>query len=149
MAKKGEYTISLNGTQICVTKEVFEVYTNTARRMRYYEYDLKVGRLIKKDGKEMLMPSKEDSYDRLEEAGSAPGTSEDVVIGALIEKQQKQCLYEALRELGENEFAILFEIYWNGKSERELSLQTGVPQKTINDRKRRILAKLKQKLKDM
>ncbi len=38
---------------------------------------------------------------------------------------------------------LIVELYLHGKSERQISRETGVPQRTINDRKRKILSKLK------
>lgn len=38
---------------------------------------------------------------------------------------------------------LIVELYLHGKSERQMSRETGVPQRTINDRKRKILSKLK------
>lgn len=41
---------------------------------------------------------------------------------------------------------LIHELFYNGKSERELSAMIAVPQKTINDRKRKILAKLRRQM---
>ncbi len=149
MSQKHNYFISIHGVRVPVSQQVYETYHKTARRIRYYEHDIKVGRVRKKDGKEKLLPSKEDSYDRLDLAGGAPATGVDDVVNEVVAHLTRQRLYDVLRELPQEEFNILVEIFWNEKSERALSTETGIPQKTINDRKRRILQKLKKKLYDL
>lgn len=146
MANEREYSVYINGVKVPVAKDVYVAYYKAARRIRYYEHDIKVGRIRKKDGREEYLPSKEDSYDRLDEVGFAPCTGIDDVVEEVWKRIQRQCLYAALDKLAPGEFEILFEIFWNEKSERALSGETGVPQKTINDRKRRILNRLKKML---
>lgn len=48
--------------------------------------------------------------------------------------------------LNPNEYELIDALFFRSLSEREWSAETGIPQKTINDRKRRILAKLKKLL---
>ena len=52
-------------------------------------------------------------------------------------------LYQCLNLLTKDEFDLIRALYFEGKSERIWSAETGLPQKTINNRKRVILAKLK------
>ncbi len=149
MPQEQDFYIFIEGARVLVSKEVYETYHKMARRIRYYEHDIKVGRIRRKEGKEAYYPSKEDSYDRLEEVGAAPATDADEVADEVMIRHVQQRLYDILAELNPEEFNILFEIFWNEKSERALSAETGIPQKTINDRKRRILQKLRQKLHDL
>ncbi|MCL2530744.1 MAG: sigma-70 family RNA polymerase sigma factor [Oscillospiraceae bacterium] len=51
-------------------------------------------------------------------------------------------LLAALYELPQKELALIYALYFEGKTERQLSDETGIPRKTINDRRRKILGKL-------
>lgn len=55
-------------------------------------------------------------------------------------------LLKLLKELDSDEWGIIDAIYHKGKSEREFSAETGIPQKTVNYRKRKVLAKLRKLL---
>lgn len=61
----------------------------------------------------------------------------------LIEQEQLWKLRMALVALTPEERLLIHELFFNGKSERTLSAMIAVPQKTINDRKKRILLKLR------
>lgn len=61
--------IWISGQLVEVTDEVYAAYTKGDRKMRYFENDLKTERfLLTKDGRlEQIIPSREDSLDRLME----------------------------------------------------------------------------------
>ena len=61
----------------------------------------------------------------------------------VADKLCRQTLRCALHTLSDEEYHLISAIYISGKTEREYSEETGIPQKTINDRKRRILEKIK------
>lgn len=77
-----------------------------------------------------------DSFDFI--ADETVNVEETVVHRMLLDK-----LRSALSLLSEDERSLINAIFFCGLSEREWSKASGIPQKTINDRKRRILAKLK------
>jgi hypothetical protein len=52
-------------------------------------------------------------------------------------------LYMCLDLLSKDEFKLIYALYFEKKTEREWSAITGLPQKTINDRKWSILRKIK------
>lgn len=64
---------------------------------------------------------------------------EDQVVDAIMAAKLHTCLKLLLPE----ERNLIMAIFFEGKSERKLSQEISVPQKTINDRKRKILRKLK------
>lgn len=69
---------------------------------------------------------------------------EDKILdNIMIEK-----LLKSLAVLNYDERNLIDAIYYQGKSEREVSAETGIPQKTINYRKRKILDKLKKLLEN-
>lgn len=65
----------------------------------------------------------------------------------VVEQVERILMTDKLRKclplLAEEEQELLHALFYQRKSEREWSAETGIPQKTINDRKRRILGKLK------
>ncbi len=65
------------------------------------------------------------------------------IVDNLIHQEQLEALWIALQSLLEDERSLIDELFLNDKSERELSAMFSVPQKTINDRKKRILLKLR------
>ena len=71
-------------------------------------------------------------------ADEAVNVAETVVHRMMLER-----LRSALAMLSEDEQKLVNAIFFQELSEREWSSISGIPQKTINDRKRKILAKLK------
>lgn len=71
--------------------------------------------------------------------------NDDSVEAIVFRRIEFETLYKALSSLAEDEYALICALYLQEKplTEREFSRETGVPQKTINDRKSRILKKLK------
>lgn len=68
-------------------------------------------------------------------------------VAELVEnKIMLEKLKECLSSLKAEEHDLINALFFRNLSEREWSAETGIPQKTINDRKRRILAKLKKLL---
>ena len=57
-------------------------------------------------------------------------------------KDMLQRLRNAMGKLEHDEASLIHALFYEGLSERQLSKRTGIPQRTIHDRKRRILVKL-------
>lgn len=72
-----------------------------------------------------------------------PDVCDTVVENIMTDKPGK-----LLQSLNQDEKLLIHALYFEGKSERKVSEETGMPQKTINDRKRRIIAKLKKLLEN-
>ena len=66
----------------------------------------------------------------------------------VIHKIMLDRLRGCLSFLSETDRQLLESIYFKEMSEREFSKISGIPQRTVNDRKRRILAKLKKYLEN-
>lgn len=78
---------------------------------------------------------------------------EDILTDPLVDIQEQvesdimaDKLHRCLSLLEQDEQTLIEALYFQGFSEHEWSRKTGIPQKTINDRKRRILGKLKKLL---
>ena len=128
-----------------LSKEIIEVLEKSDRQMEYLQYDIKAGRcrIDSVSGTVTYLPSREDSYERLLEESrqfTANGESVDdvAVKNVMIEK-----MLTCLKQLSTEEQELIAALFYKGKSERRVSGETGVPQRTIHDRKVKILAKLK------
>ena len=62
---------------------------------------------------------------------------------SLVEKIEKEELHKAIQKLTKEERVFIKALFFDGYSEREWSRITGIPQKTINNRRRKIIDKLK------
>lgn len=62
----------------------------------------------------------------------------------LVKQDEVQRLKEALLLLDKDEQMLINELFLLEISERVLSVETGIPQKTINNRKKKVLLKLKE-----
>ena len=70
MAEREKYYIGLNGQIFEVNKEPYDTYYKGQRKEKYFTYDLKQEhtRVDKETGEIIVIPSREDSYERLLEA---------------------------------------------------------------------------------
>ncbi|HEY9161004.1 MAG TPA: sigma-70 family RNA polymerase sigma factor [Desulfomonilia bacterium] len=128
-----------------LSDEIIEVLEKSDRKMDYQQYDLKIERyrIDYAKGTVTYLPSREDSFDRLLEenrqfAADAEGVEDAAVKAVMIEK-----MLTYLKLLTPEEQEIIAELFFNGKSERQLSAESGIPYMTIHDRKVKILYKLK------
>lgn len=70
MADKEKYYIAIEGQLLEVNKEIYEVYYKGKRKEQYFEQDLKIEhtKINKETGERIVVPSREDSFERLLEA---------------------------------------------------------------------------------
>lgn len=143
------YKIKYKGVIYDVNKDLYNEYYRTKRKIRYFEYDIKAEKIEINDKQEKVEFSsgREDSYDRLEDKG-IQFTASDGNTDVLAEKHM---LYEkmgtALNLLNDDEMKIINELFFIQKSERKLSIETGIHHMTIHSRKEMILKKLKNLMK--
>ena len=145
MAEKEKYYVGLNGQNFEVSREVYEVYYKGQRKERYFAEDLKRGqkRINPKTGETMVIPSREDSYERLLDTekqfvSDAESVEELVMHSIMVER-----LDHALKKLTKEELAIIYALFYQEISELELAKQLGIPRTTLQSRKYKILEKLK------
>ena len=124
MAEREKYYIGLNGQTFEVSRELYEAYYKGHRKEKYFTCDLKQEhtKVDKKTGEIIVIPSREDSYERLLEA----------------EKQ--------LHTLTEEETSIIQALFYQEISEAELAKKLGIARTTLQSRKYKILEKLKKML---
>lgn len=130
------------------SEEVIAVLRQSERKQQYHEYDLKAERFKMDEAKQKayFIPGREDSLERLLEADvqfkDNDTSVEDTVIKAIMIQQLK----ESIELLSSDEIEMINALFYRGLTEREYAQISGIPQKTINDRKLRTLRKLKKLL---
>ena len=128
-----------------VSEEVIAVLKTTERKMQYQEYDLKRARNIvdPKTGEKMTIPSREDSYERLQEMAVQFPEENRSVEDQILKKIECEQLHKFLLELSKEEQWLIQELYFEERTEREVASVLGLSQKAINKRRQKILEKLR------
>ena len=142
MSKK--YIIK-NGTAVEVSDEVYKILRKWDRRIKYVEHDLKETRYIIDQKKETVkeIPSREDSLDRLTALGFA---FENRTADFRESVSDKIMLEQVLAKLSDDERYLITQLFYLGRSERDLAEELGVSQYTVNRNKHKILTKLKEEI---
>ena len=132
MSEDKKYTILVKHQRVEVSKAVYHAYHKAREAERYQD---KVARQF------------ELSLERFQEDGVQVELQlsiyQPTVEDRLTQQEQLKKLGQALAALNSEEKLLIHELFFNGLSERNLSAKINVPQKTINDRKRKILLKLR------
>ena len=147
-----KYIIWINGQPVEVSEAVYIAYTQGENKMRYFEHDLKVERVIRNtDGTtKKIIPSREDSLDRLisVNAEQFQDGTEDVEAAVLLRISNEE-LYRALCLLSETERDLIDALFFRGQTERNMAAHLGISQPAIHKQKHRILQKLRFLLENM
>lgn len=137
MSENKKYTIVVKRQRVEVSEAVYRAYHKEREAERY---------------KNKLIRQNELSLERFREDGVNIDylivRVQPDIVDRLIHQEQLEALWIALQSLSEDELSLIDELFFNEKSERELSAMISVPQKTINDRKKRILLKLRKLIED-
>lgn len=141
---KNKKHIWIGGQFVEVSEEVYAAYRKGERKMRYFENDLKTERVFQdKDGYHVI-PSREDSLDRLMESGTEQFADlrenvEDIVLRKFLMDR----LCKAVAELTKAEQRLIYAVFIEKKTERDIASLIGVSQSAVHKQKNRILKKLK------
>jgi len=130
---KARKFLPLHGMLMEVTPEQYRDFYKERRRQRYLYERSKENRDISID---MLTTEQFNGADIL--FSDEMDIEEQVAYKLLLDK-----LHSCLSLLTEEEQELIYALFFGEKTEREWSAETGIPQKTINNRKRKILLKLK------
>lgn len=130
--------------------EVIEVLRETERKMQYQEYDLKAEQtVIDQDSQEItILPSREDSYERLMEQEIQFLDMTEDVEEQVLKKIQCEMIHKALSFLSEDEEKLIRLLFFEECTEREIAKEMGIYHNAVHKRKKRILQKLKNILKN-
>ena len=138
--------IWIRGQFVEVTEEVYRAYMRGDRKIRYFENDLKTERFVLgKDGQVIqIIPSREDSLDRLVDENAQPFPDEqESVESVVLHKLEVDRLHTALSLLTPEERALIQALFFEERSESELAAALGISQPAVYKRKMKILKKLK------
>ena len=136
----------INGAYVYVTDEIYPVYLKGQRKMNYFEKDLKSERVIKDENGEIkkIIPSREDSLDRLLSDTQRQFSDDSESVESIIQNNDEiDKLHNALKQLSDDEWAIIKILFYDEMSERDTAKVLGISQVAVNKRKHRILKKLK------
>lgn len=135
-------TFTNKDVRVEVSKEVYETMNKSDRKERYFLEDLKREKIKINQENETIkyVKSREDSLNRL-----LNETLKEFGCESTFEKQIELHLQLAdiFKKLKINELKLIDALFFKDLTEREYSLLSRIPQKTINNRKRAILKKLK------
>lgn len=145
MENKDKYIIKSCGQAFEVSKEIYDVYYIGNRKERYFSVDLKAERIkFNSDGKTItIIPSREDSYERLLEAEKQFASNCDSVENVAIKAVMLEKLKQLIKILSVDEQELIQMLYYDEKTEREVCAALCIPKTTLHDRKNRLLTKLK------
>ena len=134
MAEERIYTIVVKRQRVEASKAVYHAYHQAREAERYQRG---------------LITDNEYSLEQFQENGvnveyQLPACQD--FVDRLVLREQEYRLHRALQTLTVEERLLIHELFYNGKSERTLAAETGIPRMTICDRKHRVLAKLKKLL---
>lgn len=148
MAEREKYYIGLNGQTFEVSRELYEAYYKGQRKEKYFTHDLKQEhmKVDKETGERIIVPSREDSYERLLEAEKQFAEDAEDVEDAAVRAVMLEKLNEALHTLTDEEAAIIHALFYQEISEAELAKKLRIARTTLQSRKYKILEKLKKLL---
>ncbi len=146
MAEREKYYIALDGQTFEVSRELYEAYYKGRRKEKYFTQDLKQERtrVDQETGQITVIPSREDSYERLLEAEKQFAEDAEDIEDVAIRAVMLEKLAAAIHTLTDEEKTIIHALFYQEISEVELAKKMGIPRTTLRSRKDKILEKLKE-----
>ena len=142
--ERANYYLYIDRQAVPVSEQVYRAYRHYERKEEYFSYDLKTEKFQKETA--TFLPSREDSYERLLEKDRQFAAS-----GVSVEEQAVSSVWleELLQCLSAGERVILHKLYFEDKSERNVSIELGISKTALHHRKVKLLQKLKNFLENM
>lgn len=139
------YYLYINGRQVGVSEEVYREYYRAEDKERYFMGKLKKGRIsVCPDTQRVqFIPGREQSYEQLLEQDWQFTAPEESVEDAAVRAVMLEKLQDVLHSLSGEEMALVEELFFLEKTEREAAELFGVSHNTIHYRKNKVLDKLK------
>lgn len=132
--------------EIQARPDVLSVLKKSDRKMEYMEVDIKQERFSYDPESKVadLLPSREDSYDRLmeEEHRQFPMEQPTPESLLLLEAEYNK-LYRAIAQLEKDEQCLIILRYWHDWTQLQVADKLGISQQAVSYREIRILHKLK------
>lgn len=130
MNKKNEYTIVVRRERVVVTYDVYKAYHAEREHARYLSNEARK--------REIPMEWLEDHGVNPKYADTAP-----LPLDIVIQQDQYAKLRTALRSLPEVDQTLIYALFFERKSERQMAKELGITQKGVNKRKAKILVTLR------
>lgn len=132
------------------SEEVIAVLRTTERKMQYQEYDLKVERTVVDQENRTVeqIPSREDSYERMLEQNMQFAEDAASAEEQALKNIQTRQLHKALLLLSDDERDLIERLFFQEQTEREIAAVYGLSQNAVNKRRKRVLDKLRELIKD-
>ncbi len=134
MAEKKEYQIKIQGQLVPVTEEVYLTYYRMKRRELHLE---------EKDTAHGVFYYSALDTEETNGEDAIPDRTSPRVEDIAVDKAMAQKLRQCIAQLSKEEQDLIFDLYFQGKTQMELERETGVKQQTISYRDRQIRQKLK------
>lgn len=142
-----DFFLYIDGKSVKVSKEVYQEFYRSKRKEQYFMKDLKKENTIidQETQRIKFLPSREVSFEQLLEFDVSFADPkehlEDVVIRSIL-------LEQAIAILSPEEQKIIQELYYLGKSEREVSTALHMARTTLQHRRDKALEKLREYLEE-
>ena len=138
MADRRSFFIRMGRHFVPVSEEIYRAYYRARRHERYLE---------EKDAAHGLVHYAAFDSHRSNGEEELPDEDAECVADIAVRRVMAEKLHDCLGLLHDGERALIRALFFEGKTEREYSAETGIPQQTINSRRARILTKLKKLMK--
>ena len=132
-----------------ISAEIMLKLRKSDRKMEYWERDIKKGSFVQSQNQQVseFIPGKEDSLERLAETKHQQFPERQASLESLIIRQDMmEQLRSCLERLDDEDLKLVHALYFEGLSERQYARRSGIPQKTINSRKQKLLLWLRKNL---
>lgn len=138
------FYLYIDGKPVKVSEEVYREYYRAEEKERYFMTRLKQERIVidQETQTVTIIPSREDSYERLIEANEQFATSDKSVAETVVKAIQLEKLNEALHTLSDEEMTLIKELFYLNRTVREVSEQYQIARSTLQSRKEAVLRKL-------
>ena len=131
---------------VTISAEVMRVLRQSDRELKYMEVDLKLEQFYRdrNTGKPIFRPSREDSMERLMEEENTSFPAFDVSPEeTVIHTEEIRRLRQAMKMILPEERALIFALFFEGKTEKEVAKRLGLTQQGVSWRLSAILKKLR------
>lgn len=146
MSEKDFY-LYIDGKSIKVSKEIYQEYYYGKRKEQYFMKDLKKedADIEQESQKVVFIPGREISYEQLLELNVSFASSEESLEDRAI---RSVLLEQAIKSLSLEEQTIIRELYYLGKTERQVSTELHMAKTTLQRRRDKALKKLREFLEE-
>ena len=134
-----KYIIYINGTAVEVSEELYRYYKRSEKQIRYAEKGRRHPKIVVKKDTVTVKRRMEESLDELVEYGEDFPDTTNICETAI----QKIIIEQALTKLNDKERNLIVQLFYFGRTEREIADELGIQHNSVHFRKNAILKKLR------